>query len=198
MKTFNLRLVYSTAGGWSNFHLCTSNMSFNQFMHPRNIYRRKPNYEELGKMYPEFGQFLVAGRHWSDNNRPNYRTTINYTDPNALRALTTTLLKHDFALDVQIPDGRLVPTLPMRLNYLLWVEDLLKCIAIPSNETIIGLDIGTGCCAIFPLLGATLNKRWSFVATDIDETNLTFAKLNVEANKYADRIKGMSVWNNSL
>ena len=158
-------------------------MTFNQFMHPRNLYRRKPDYGELGKAYPEFGAVLL---HDEAGRRP----TINYADPKALRALTTTLLKNDFGLTVTIPEDRLVPTLPMRLNYLLWVEDLLQTVPNCGDEEIItGIDIGTGCCAVFPLLGVTLNKRWSFVATDIDEKNLSFSKQNIDANGLSDRIK---------
>lgn len=151
-------------------------------MHPRNIYRRKPDFEELGKAYPEFGSVL-------QREEAGKRQTINYADPKALRALTTTLLKNDFGLTVQIPEDRLVPTLPMRLNYLLWVEDLLQTVPNCSEETVTGIDIGTGCCAVFPLLGVTLNKRWNFVATDIDEKNLSFSKLNIDANGLSDRIK---------
>lgn len=151
-------------------------------MHPRNIYRRKPNYEQLAQLYPAFGAHLTSDSHG--------RSAIDYSSPAALRALTTTLLSHDFGLNVQIAEDRLIPTLPMRLNYLLWVEDLLNCAHIPSSETITGLDIGTGCCAIFPLLGVTLNKKWNFIATEIDPSNFSYANLNVKANNYSDRIKG--------
>lgn len=46
----------------------------------------------------------------------------------------------DFGLDVTIPEDRLVPTLPLRLNYILWLEDLLAAINLPNN--IRGIDIG--------------------------------------------------------
>ncbi|KAI2804895.1 Methyltransferase-like protein 16 [Blomia tropicalis] len=151
-------------------------------MHPRNIYRNKPNYEQLAQLYPEFGAYLTHDL--------NGRTTIDYSNPAALKSLTTTLLSHDFDLDVQIPDGRLIPTLPMRINYLLWVEDLLQISQKNTKEEpIVGLDIGTGCCAIFPLLGVKLNKNWSFIATEIDETNMNYAKMNIDSNNYSHRIK---------
>jgi len=157
-------------------------MTFNQFMHPRNLYRRKPNYEELAQLYPDFGSYLSRDTHG--------RLTIDYSNPKALKMLTTTLLNRDFGLKVKMPDDRLVPTLPMRLNYLLWVEDLLGCANIPKNETVTGLDIGTGCCVIFPLLGVSLNNKWNFLATEIDQLNLTYATLNVDANNYTNQIKG--------
>lgn len=44
---------------------------------------------------------------------------------------------------VDIPDGRLVPTLPLRLNYLLWIEDLMTLSARTDQKcTRIGVDIG--------------------------------------------------------
>lgn len=162
-------------------------MSFNQFMHPRNAYRNKPNYDQLAILYPEFKSILKFDFH----NRP----FIDYADPRSLRILTTTLLKHDFDLNVQIPEQRLVPTLPMRLNYLLWVEDLLIYTKIDSNNsTITGLDIGTGCCAIFCLLGVCLNRKWNFIGTEIDEVNLECAKMNVDNNHYANHVKSKPIY----
>lgn len=57
-----------------------------------------------------------------------------------MRVLTKSLLKCDFNLDVDIPEDRLVPTLPLRLNYILWIEDLL--VSIQRDSQIKGLDIG--------------------------------------------------------
>lgn len=68
------------------------------------------------------------------------KVTINFKDPLALRVLTKCLLKSDFNLDVDIPESRLVPTLPLRLNYILWLEDLMS--AIQRNSNIKGIDIG--------------------------------------------------------
>lgn len=65
---------------------------------------------------------------------------IDFKDAKSLRILTKCLLKSDFNLDVVIPEDRLVPTLPLRLNYILWIEDLLKSIEKVNN--VWGLDIG--------------------------------------------------------
>lgn len=46
-----------------------------------------------------------------------------------------------------IPEDRLVPTLPLRLNYILWIEDLTAAIGIGDNVT--GLDIGMNMFFIF-------------------------------------------------
>jgi len=158
-------------------------MSFNQFMHPRNIYRIRPDYNQLSKQYPEFGDNVL----YDDAGNVH----VNYKDMKSLRALTRTLLKNDFQLDVVIPEGRLVPTLPMRLNYLLWIEDLLGTFPKDDKEEdVIGFDIGTGCCSIFPLLGVRMNSNWNFIASDIDSETCQMANNNIERNNLQDRIKG--------
>ena len=67
---------------------------------------------------------------------------INFKDDESLRMLTKTLLKHDFDLEVDIPTKNLVPVLPLRLNYILWIEDLLKHTGIDDLSTVHGIDIG--------------------------------------------------------
>lgn len=68
---------------------------------------------------------------------------FDFKNPEALKALTTTLLQKDFGLQVEIPSNRLVPTLPLRLNYLLWMEDLIRFLNKPREEETRGADIGT-------------------------------------------------------
>lgn len=64
---------------------------------------------------------------------------LNFKDPEAVRALTCTLLKEDFGLSIEIPLERLIPTVPLRLNYIHWVEDLTGGQGSPRR----GIDIGT-------------------------------------------------------
>lgn len=56
--------------------------------------------------------------------------------------LAKTLLKHDFNLNVEIPSTKLVPAIPSRLNYVLWIEDLVKHAKLTDMSTIRGIDIG--------------------------------------------------------
>lgn len=58
-----------------------------------------------------------------------------------MRCLATVLLKEHFDLDVCLPPDSLVPRVPQRLNYILWVEDLLKANGIEAD--VVGIDIGT-------------------------------------------------------
>jgi len=64
---------------------------------------------------------------------------VEFRDPSCLRALTWALLKHDFNLDISIPLDRLIPTVPLRLNYILWLEDIF---ASEHKPQLRGVDIG--------------------------------------------------------
>jgi methyltransferase len=66
---------------------------------------------------------------------------LNFKEPEAVRALTCTLLKEDFGLTIAIPLERLIPTVPLRLNYIHWVEDLTGGQGQPRK----GIDIGGSC-----------------------------------------------------
>ena len=62
---------------------------------------------------------------------------LDFKKVEGLRALTWALLKDDWGLDMDLPPDRLVPTIPLRLNYLLWLEDLLD-----GQADVRGVDIG--------------------------------------------------------
>ena len=52
------------------------------------------------------------------------------------------MLKEDFGIDLEIPMDRIIPTVPLRLNYILWIEDLLKQSGHDRLEEICGIDVG--------------------------------------------------------
>jgi len=64
---------------------------------------------------------------------------VEFRDPASLRALTWALLKNDFNVDISLPLDRLIPTVPLRLNYILWLEDIFASAAKPQ---LLGIDIG--------------------------------------------------------
>ncbi|XP_032908848.1 RNA N6-adenosine-methyltransferase METTL16 [Catharus ustulatus] len=160
-------------------------MALSKSMHARNRYKDKPpDFAYLAGKYPEFQQHVqttLAGR-----------VSLNFKDPEAVRALTCTLLKEDFGLTINIPVERLIPTVPLRLNYIHWVEDLIGHRDAEKQTLRRGIDIGTGASCIYPLLGATLNG-WYFLATEVDDMCFNYAKKNVEQNNLSDLIKVVKV-----
>ncbi|MCI4385857.1 hypothetical protein PGIGA_G00055450 [Pangasianodon gigas] len=156
-------------------------MALNKSMHPRNRYKDKPpDFAYLASKYPDFQKHVKTTL--------SGRVMLNFKDPEAVRALTCTLLKEDFGLSIEIPLERLIPTVPLRLNYIHWVEDLTGGQGSPRR----GIDIGTGASCIYPLLGASMNG-WYFLATEVDDICYNYAKRNVEQNNMADLIKVVKV-----
>jgi len=120
---------------------------------------------------------------------------VNFRNEKTLRELTKMLLKEYYDLDVDFAPGSLVPTLALRLNYILWLEDLME----PLNlQNIRGIDIGklwlvchndllseflTGCgsSCIYSLLGAKKNG-WHMLALESKPQNIEYAKENVKRN----------------
>ncbi|RKF53686.1 U6 small nuclear RNA -methyltransferase [Erysiphe neolycopersici] len=161
-----------------------------------NIYQNGINFSTLALVDSEFAKYL----------KPNGQ--LDFSDPNAVQQLTKSLLKRDFGLSVVLPQDRLCPPVPNRLNYILWVQRLLdttdikliidwnKTVVSSSNTennsrndvTVYGLDIGTGASCIYPLLGCALRNNWKLFGTDTDEKSLEYARQNVTSNHLSDRI----------
>uniref|UniRef100_A0A0K0CUD2 U6 small nuclear RNA (adenine-(43)-N(6))-methyltransferase n=1 Tax=Angiostrongylus cantonensis TaxID=6313 RepID=A0A0K0CUD2_ANGCA len=113
-----------------------------------------------------------------DQRRELYPLSFLYYG--AVRSLTKALLKKDFDLEVELPHGCLVPRVPQRLNYILFIEDLLKLNQIENN--VIGIDIGTGASCIYALLGARW-AGWKFFATETNTRAAEAANANVVRNQ---------------
>ncbi|KAL1779806.1 methyltransferase 16 [Sigmodon hispidus] len=160
-------------------------MALSKSMHARNRYKDKPpDFAYLASKYPDFKQHIQINL--------NGRVSLNFKDPEAVRALTCTLLREDFGLSIDIPLERLIPTVPLRLNYIHWVEDLIGHQDSDRGTLRRGIDIGTGASCIYPLLGTTLNG-WYFLATEVDDMCFNYAKKNVEQNNLSDLIKVVKV-----
>ncbi|XP_063695562.1 U6 small nuclear RNA (adenine-(43)-N(6))-methyltransferase [Culicoides brevitarsis] len=156
-------------------------MSLNRYMHPRNIYRKPPDFTELASTYKEFEEISTLSL--------TGRRKIDFKDQKALRVLTQCLLHKDFNLVVNIPEGKLIPTLPLRLNYVLWIEDILKTFNFSSE--IRGFDVGCGASCIYGLLSAKKNG-WKMFCTEVNEESLKFAQENVARNHLEEKIQVIS------
>jgi len=152
-----------------------SSAQFNVRMHPRNPYSAPINIAELARQFPDVCHHVIS-------RLPNGRVVYDWHAPGATYAVTRALLKRDFALDWQQPLHHLCPPVPGRLNYLLWLEDLvLQDAAAAAPTSVCVADIGTGASAIFPLLGAR-RFGWSFVGLDSSAEALEHAGANVQRN----------------
>jgi 23S rRNA A1618 N6-methylase RlmF len=155
------------------------NTTFSNDLHPLNPYKNnKPDFSKLATKYPDtFGIYVLN----NDNN------TIDWTNKDALISLSTTLLKEDFNLNLDLLPDRLCPPLPNRLNYLCWLSDIIKLHYIRKNKVINNnsihiLDIGVGSSCIYPLLGYK-QFGWKFTGSDIDKKSAENAKKNILNNK---------------
>ncbi|KAK8060806.1 23S rRNA (adenine(1618)-N(6))-methyltransferase [Apiospora saccharicola] len=147
------------------------------------LYASELDFEALGKEDGDFGALLTAGKH------------LDFTDPAAMVQLTKTLLKRDFGVGIELAKDRLCPPVPNRHNYILWLKSLLDTSsstyadAYEPERKVMGLDVGTGASAIYPLLGCAQRPSWSFIATDIDAKSLSWAQRNVALNELESRIR---------
>lgn len=131
-------------------------------MHPRNRYKEKhADFLHLSRLYPPLQTYIIQ--------RSTDVGTIDFSNPKAMKELTKALLAHDFDLKWDVSEGHLIPTIPLRLNYLHWIEDLLSEYEglVPKGKDVVGLDIGVGASCIYPLLGAKMNK-WKFYGNSFD------------------------------
>ncbi|KAF9525107.1 hypothetical protein CPB83DRAFT_897251 [Crepidotus variabilis] len=158
-------------------------------MHPRNPYRAPPDFDSLAQSYPELKRCLVI----STKNAGGQFVTINFRDEVALRKLTEAIMFRDFGVKLKIPDDRLCPPIPNRMNYVLWIQDVVQHTlginAQKQGEIIRGVDIGTGATAIYPVLLSSLEKTWEMVGTEIDDASYLCASSNIETNHLQSRIK---------
>ncbi|XP_031618698.1 U6 small nuclear RNA (adenine-(43)-N(6))-methyltransferase [Contarinia nasturtii] len=153
-------------------------MAMNKFMHSRNVYNVPADFAKLAEEFEEFRLIVKTNE--------NGKVHINFKDENAVKTLTTCLLKRDFNLVVHLPPKQLVPTLPLRLNYILWLEDIVKTFRF---ENVIGLDIGCGASCIYPLLATRMNSNWRMFAIELNEESVKYARDNVNKNGLSDHIR---------
>ena len=153
-------------------------------MHERNIFKeKKPDFDKLALEHKEFSPFVMKGS--------SGKCYVNFKDPASLRALSLVLLKKYFNIELAIPLDRLIPTIPLRLNYIHWIEDLLANVSVDSS-LVRGIDIGCGASCVYAMLGHRMNK-WKFVVTEVDEYSANYARDNISQNNMEDFVKLVKV-----
>ena len=129
-------------------------------MHPRNIFKSGVKFSELAEKYDFFKPFVIEVSCCQSSDAclekeisltcrllqepESTKVTLNFDDRDAVRALSKAILAEYYGLNVDIPPDCLRPRIPLRVNYILWIEDLLDQLTIKNKETetAIGLDIG--------------------------------------------------------
>lgn len=149
-------------------------------LHPRNKHRSRYDFESLCASSSALKKFLIKNKH-------NNEATIDFSNPEAVKALNQAILKLNYQIDYwDIPANYLCPPIPGRADYIHYAADLLK--SPFRNEKVRVLDIGTGANCVYPLIGLR-EYGWHFVAADIDETSLRSAKKIVDENKLSQSIE---------
>lgn len=154
-----------------------NNSSKQSPLHPRNRHQDRYNFEALIATSPELADFVRL--------TPKGNQSIDFTDPQAIKALNRALLTHWYQIaDWDIPDGYLCPPIPGRADYIHNLADLLAAAnggKQPAGSRIQVLDVGCGANCIYPLIGNS-EYGWRFMAADIDATSLASAQRILSAN----------------
>ncbi len=145
-------------------------------LHPKNKFNKGYNFEELILTNPKLEAYVSKNKFDV--------VTIDFSIPEAVKELNKALLFSYEKISVwNFPDQNLCPPIPGRLDYILYLTDLLS-----EEENVKVLDIGTGATCIYPLLGVAENN-WDFVATDIDLDSLDTSQDNIDDNNFSDKIE---------
>lgn len=139
-------------------------------MHPRNRFRDGYDFARLAQVSPTLRPFVAPNKYGDPS--------IDYADPEAVKALNRALLKDAYGLTTwDIPPSYLCPPAPGRSDYLHSLADLLangQERAIPRGHSVCVLDIGVGASCIYPLIGAS-EYGWRFVGSEVDPVALRSA-----------------------
>ncbi|GGW26270.1 23S rRNA (adenine(1618)-N(6))-methyltransferase RlmF [Arenibacter certesii] len=143
-------------------------------MHPKNPFIKEYDFDRLTSIHPTLNDFVFVNDYGSK--------TIKFGDRDAVKALNTALLKSHYGLTYwDIPENNLCPPIPGRLDYLLYISDL-----IPKTNIRL-LDIGTGANLIYPILGCR-HFNWECTGTEVDLTSLNNAQILIEKNRVLKEI----------
>ncbi|KAI7335341.1 hypothetical protein KC315_g3289 [Hortaea werneckii] len=152
----------------------------------RDYYEGDVDFDVLAAKDPEFAAICKISKN---------KRWVDFQNPKVVKQLTNSLLKHDFGLELHLPDDRLCPPVPVRWNYIRWIQELIDTTSDtysdqydPGRE-VKGLDIGVGASCIYSLLACKTRPKWLMAGIDIDAHSLKHARANVESNHLADRIR---------
>lgn len=143
-------------------------------LHPRNRYQGQYDIGQLCSINPQLQKWVTT--------TPAGTTSVNFSEPDAVRALNQALLKQYYNLNWQLAEGFLCPPVPGRADYIHHIADLLAADrqgGIPTAVDV--LDIGCGANCIYPLIGYA-EYGWRFTGSDINPASIASANSIVAAN----------------
>ncbi|AEW60365.1 putative SAM-dependent methyltransferase [Klebsiella pneumoniae subsp. pneumoniae HS11286] len=143
-------------------------------LHPRNRHHQRYDLPALCQAHPDLQGYITLN--------PLGEQTIDFANPQAVKALNKALLAHFYAVKHwDIPDGFLCPPVPGRADYIHHLADLLAGDSgeVPKDATI--LDIGTGANLIYPLIGAH-EYGWRFTGSEINPQAFASAQAIINGN----------------
>ena len=139
-------------------------------MHPNNPYRQPYQLAKYAAAVPHLKPFLIIRQG---------KLTVDFKSPIAVEALNSAILKVDFGIhDWSLPNGQLCPPVPGRLDYLLYIRDL---IGVSPNKPIEMLDVGTGANMIYAILAAS-HFNWKTVGIEVNSASIKHAQKILAAN----------------
>jgi 23S rRNA (adenine1618-N6)-methyltransferase len=136
-------------------------------VHPKNPFAKDYDFDTLVKHHGDLKDFVFVNDYGTK--------TIKFSEPGAVRALNRALLKARYGIDWNVPEDYLCPPVPGRLDYLLYISDLV------SKQEVRMLDIGAGANFIYPILG-TCHFNWKCVASEVDRNSLYHAQQIIKQN----------------
>ena len=141
-------------------------------MHAENPYQAPYDFTKYTEVYATLKNYIVLNTSGQE--------TIDFSDSNAVYALNKAILLADYKLqDYILPKGYLIPPVPGRLDYLLYLKDFLsERFNLNIYRPLKGLDIGSGANSIYCILGSE-HFGWSMVGAESDVKAVEIAKENI-------------------
>jgi 23S rRNA (adenine1618-N6)-methyltransferase len=153
-------------------------------LHPANPHLAGYDMAALSQSYPALAPLLIT--------TPRGEQSIDFADPVAVKTLNQALLAHHYQLPMwDVPEGYLCPPVPGRLDYLLYLADLLKSShqgKTPKKSQLKLLDVGCGANLIYSLLAAR-HFGWQVLASDVDAGALQHGAKILAQHLLTDRIE---------
>ena len=145
-------------------------------MHSQNPYGEGYDLKRLAKHYTTLQKYIVLN--------PSGEETIDFSSSSAVYELNKAILLADFKLaDYHLPIGYLIPPIPGRLDYLLYIRDFfIEKFSLDADSILRGLDIGAGANGIYCVLGAQ-HFNWTMVGTESDAKATEIAIANLKYTK---------------